>query len=138
MPVRSTFGRVTGMAAVFLVAFGIGGAQAVGPEGLKKIDHILVIYLENRSFDSLYGLFPGANGLAQAKDAAVQVDKDGKPYATLPAVMDTNKKPAAGDDRFPKDLANKPFDIGKYVPLDQKTGDMVHRFYPGKTAHATP
>jgi acid phosphatase len=125
----STYCRLTGMAATFLAALDIGGAQAAGPDGLKKIDHILVVYLENRSFDSLYGLFPGANGLAQAGDAAVQTDKDGKTYATLPAVMDTNKKPAVVDDRFPKDLANKPFDIGKYVPLDQKTGDMVHRFY---------
>ncbi len=34
------------------------------PVGLNRIEHIVVIYLENRSFDSLFGLFPGANGLA--------------------------------------------------------------------------
>ncbi|HET8705479.1 MAG TPA: alkaline phosphatase family protein, partial [Pseudomonadales bacterium] len=33
---------------------------------LKKIDHIVVIVEENRSFDSLFGYFPGANGLANA------------------------------------------------------------------------
>src|SRR6185369_3204487 len=33
------------------------------PRGLDAIDHIIVIYAENRSFDNLYGLFPGANGL---------------------------------------------------------------------------
>jgi phospholipase C len=129
MPARSTCYRAAGIAATFLASLGIGGAQAAGPDGLKKIDHILVVYLENRSFDNLYGLFPGANGLAKANDAAIQVDKDGAPYATLPPVMDTTKKPAVVDDRFPKDLGNKPFDIGNYVPLDQKTGDMVHRFY---------
>ena len=32
------------------------------PAGLDKIRHVLVIYLENRSFDNLYGGFPGANG----------------------------------------------------------------------------
>jgi phospholipase C len=129
MTARPVYRRITGMATSFLLALWIGGAEAAGPEGLKKIDHILVVYLENRSFDSLYGLFPGANGLAQAGGAAVQVDKDGKPYATLPAVMDTNRKPHDIDDRFPQDLPNKPFDIGKYVPIDQKTGGMVHRFY---------
>src|SRR4030095_4217106 len=34
--------------------------------GLEKIQHIVVIYAENRSFDHLYGLFPGADGLAHA------------------------------------------------------------------------
>ena len=41
-------------------------AQAV-PAGLAKIRHIVVIYEENWSFDSLYGHFPGANGIANAK-----------------------------------------------------------------------
>ena len=35
-------------------------------EGLGRLKHIVVIYLENRSFDNLYGEFPGANGLANA------------------------------------------------------------------------
>src|SRR6185369_14368907 len=128
MPTCSRRYRITG-AMVLLAMLGIGGCQTAGADRLNKIDHIIVVYLENRSFDNLYGLFPGANGLAQADGAAVQVDEDGKPYATLPAVMNTNKKPAVIDDRFPKALPNKPFDIGKYVPLDQMTGDLVHRFY---------
>ncbi len=40
---------------------------------LKKIKHVIVIYLENRSFDHLYGLFPGADGIANAGEAAKQV-----------------------------------------------------------------
>jgi phospholipase C len=120
---------MSGVATAMLSVLGIAGAQAAGPEGLKKIDHIVVVYMENRSFDNLYGLFPGANGLSQADGTSLQVDKDGKPYQSLPAVMDTNKKPAAADERFPMDMPNKPFDIGKYVSLDEKTGDMVHRFY---------
>jgi phospholipase C len=44
-----------------------------------------VIYAENRSFDHLYGLFPGANGLANATpDQYIQVDRDGKPLPHLP------------------------------------------------------
>jgi len=129
MPARLRHYWAIGMAAIFLASLGFGGVQAAGPDGLKQIDHILVVYLENRSFDNLYGLFPGASGLAQANDVAIQADKDGRPYATLPPIMDTNKKSAVVDDRFPKDLGNKPFDIGNYVPLDRKTGDLVHRFY---------
>ena len=30
---------------------------------LSKIEHIVIIYGENRSFDNLYGLFSGANGV---------------------------------------------------------------------------
>src|SRR5437667_438202 len=34
------------------------------------IDHLVVIYQENWAFDSLFGTFPGANGLANALQAA--------------------------------------------------------------------
>ena len=33
---------------------------------LNDVTNIVVIYAENRSFDSLYGNFPGANGVANA------------------------------------------------------------------------
>jgi phospholipase C len=120
---------LTLLATAALATLVATATPARAADGINKIDHILVVYMENRSFDNLYGLFPGANGLAQAGETAIQVDKDGKPYQALPAVMDTNKKPAVADERFPMDLPNKPFDIGKYVSLDEKTGDMVHRFY---------
>ena len=96
---------------------------------LGDIDHIIVIYTENRSFDNLYGLFPGADGLAEAGAAAIQVDKNGKRYASLPPVVDTTKKPPMADSRFPRKLPNIPFEIARYVPIDEKTGDLVHRFY---------
>jgi phospholipase C len=103
MPPRSRRYWIAGAATALLATSCTGATQSAGPEGLKKIDHIVVVYLENRSFDNLYGLFPGANGLAQADGAAAQVDKDGKAYTVLPAVMNTNKKPAVVDDRFPQE-----------------------------------
>src|SRR3954452_3564210 len=102
-------------------------AQTAGP--LDKINHIIVIYQENWSFDGLYGNFPGANGLSNAGDKATQVDKNGQPYATLPQPIDTTQRPPVADPRFPADLPNAPFDVAKYVPPDQKTGAIVHRFY---------
>ncbi len=99
------------------------------PEGMKKIQHIVIISLENRSFDHLYGAFPNANGLSNAGAAAVQLDRNGKPYTTLPPVLLTDSKPPVVDTRFPDNLPNRPFDIAVYAPADQKTSDLVHRFY---------
>ena len=45
---------------------GLGEAQ--GDEALAKIKTIVIIYAENRSFDHLYGFFPGANGIANATE----------------------------------------------------------------------
>jgi len=97
--------------------------------GIEKIQHILVIYAENRSFDNLYGLFPGANGIANATSAQyTQVDNDGKTLAHLPPVW-KGKDP---DPAFPKDLPNRPFRIDGppiNLPLSVATRDLVHKFY---------
>ena len=45
---------------------GTSGTLAKGA-GLERLNHIVVVVLENWSFDSLYGQFPGASGLAQAE-----------------------------------------------------------------------
>ena len=87
---------------------------------LKPVNHIIVFYLENHSFDNLFGTFPNADGLANAGNAAIQVDKDDKPYKTLPKINDA---------RFPENLPNQPFLISKYVKDDEKTPDLTHRFY---------
>lgn len=102
----------------------------VGAAGsIQNVNHVIVIYQENWSFDSLYGKFPGANGFASAGDAIKQVDKNGTPYPTLPQPIDNNQKPPAPDARFPANLPVAPFDLNQYVPPDQLTGDLVHRYY---------
>ena len=124
--------RALPMSAIGL-ALGLASAQAQqappAPKGIEKIEHIMLIYLENHGFDDLFGKFPGADGLANSGKHAVQVDKDGKPYKTLPPVIDTTKKPPVPDPRFPANLPNRPFPINKYVPIDAKLPDLVHRFY---------
>src|SRR2546430_13042965 len=43
---------------------------------LANIDTIVVIYAENHSFDNIYGMFPGANGVASAvPNATRQLDR---------------------------------------------------------------
>jgi phospholipase C len=42
----------------------------------NSIDHIVVVYQENWSFDALYGSFPGANGIANASATSLnQLDR---------------------------------------------------------------
>jgi acid phosphatase len=109
---------------------GAGAPPVVHGAGpLDRITHFIVVVQENRSFDSLYGSFPGANGLANAGAAARQVDKDGRPYDTLPQPIDTNLNPPGPDQRFPPDLPVAPFDLSRYVPPTARHGDPVHRFY---------
>jgi len=112
------------------VAVAAVGCAAPPPRaGIERIDHIVVIYAENRSFDNLYGAFPGANGLASATAAQfTQVDRDGKPLPTLPPVW----KGKDADPAFPKDLPNQPFRIDAppiNLPLSTPTRDLIHEFY---------
>jgi len=95
-------------------------AQSDNVPGLDRLQHIVVIYLENHSFDNLYGEFPGADGLANAAATSTQVDASGTPFAALPV--------NAGSP-FPATLPNAPFNVEQYVPADQKIPDLVHRYY---------
>jgi phospholipase C len=92
------------------------------PGEAERIKHVVVIYLENHSFDNLYGQFPGANGLSNATTAnTTQVDATGTPYTFLPPVPGTNA--------FPTNLPNTYFDIDQYVPSNLNTPDVLHRYY---------
>src|SRR5262245_11435727 len=85
-----------------------GCGSATTGAGLDRIDHIVVIYAENRSFDHLYGLFPGADGIANATtEQKTQLDHDGTPLPHLPPVY-AHGHP---DPRFPSALPNGPFRI---------------------------
>ena len=52
--------------------------------GIHKIQHVVVIMQENRSFDQYFGTFPGANGIAMA---------NGVPTACLPSDAGGCKRP---------------------------------------------
>ena len=88
------------------------------------IKHFVVIYAENRSFDGLFGRFPGADGIP-AEGLAPQLDRDGTVLPHLPATWEKAK----ADPRFPADLPNAPFETSRFVPRDARTPDLVHRFY---------
>src|SRR5574342_368912 len=77
--------------------------------GAERIEHIVVIYMENHSFDNLYGHFPGAEGLDSPATTVTQTDPQGHPYAVLPPVVNTGAVWPAPDPRFPDQLPNAPF-----------------------------
>jgi acid phosphatase len=95
---------------------------------LSKIENILVIYAENRSFDHLYGLFPSANGLANAtREQTIQRDHDGSELAYL-TVWDTHGKP---HPKYPR-LPNAPFRIDAEpvsMGADQVLLSPIHAYY---------
>jgi phospholipase C len=120
---------------------GVGNALAPRPRARAgaptvPIDYLVVIYLENRSFDHLFGLFPGAEGLAQAAGASPQVDAGGTPYATLPPF---DAPPAVPDQpalHLPA-LPNGPFNLLPFAPLDQPLNasfEQVNRYYQEQQA----
>ena len=140
------------LAATLFAASACGFSSACSAAQLGDVEHIIVIYLENHSFDNLFGFFPGADGIATAGATKIQVDRNGKPYDFLPPAMEAvdlphNKevdkqlpadllsaikkfdKRMSVDRRFPDNPPNQPFSIDAYVPLGDKTGDPIHRFY---------
>ncbi len=64
---RVLLGRASALALASLaLALWLGAAvraAAAVPEGIHKIQHVIVIMQENRSFDSYFGTYPGANGI---------------------------------------------------------------------------
>ena len=74
---------------------------------LQRINNVVVIYAENHSFDNLYGMFSGANGVSRANATQkTQLDHDGKALPEL-LVFGRDGKP---DAHYPR-LPNAPFRI---------------------------
>jgi phospholipase C len=115
------------------------GRLVPSASALQNIDHVVVIYQENWSFDSLYGFFPGANGIGNATDSSEnllpqyqQVDKSGAVITTVPQPLGPDGKP---DLRFPSTLPANPYDVVPFIKTGTAsdpaglTGDIIHRFY---------
>jgi phospholipase C len=126
------------IALLALLAAGLpAAAVAAQTQGINAIETVVVIYAENRSFDNLYGSFPGANGLQNVTpESFTQIDRDGSEFKELPPIWDgltakgvTPPVTQAQTEHLP----NKPFAIddpdGFNTPLGVVTHDLWHRFY---------
>ena len=95
---------------------------------LMKINHFVVIYQENHSFDNLYGGWEGVNGRANATDGQkTQVNQSGAAYTCLkqddpnltsPPMTSTCHDVANSIDSA---FANAPFNIDAYIPATAVT-----------------
>jgi phospholipase C len=117
----------------------IATAFAQTPRPIDKLSHILVIYLENRSFDNLFGEFPGANGIANAGEAAIQKNRAGEAYQKLPGIKWPFQSLRNTSDLYAvpslDNLLNTPFAIDALpngVTLRTYTRDLTHSFYANK------
>jgi len=141
-------------------AVGLGtqlpAAQAAAPAKARKpapgsldaklkahVKNVVVIYLENRSFNNLFADFPGlAQPLSEVPAAAtVQRDRDGSVLGELPKIwggMVPARQNIGGKDYLIKEddiqhLPNAPFKLldaaGKPLPEGLVTRDLVHAFY---------
>jgi acid phosphatase len=128
--------RLAFAASLAISAPAVAQAQA----GVDKLSHILVLYLENRSFDNLFGDFPEANGIARAGGSAPQLDRRGDVYKHLPAAREPFKTgrnpPAVKAIGALDDLRNRPFvipGIRRGVRVDTFTQSPTHLFYTNRT-----
>ena len=123
-----------------------------GSDRLARINHIVVIYQENHSFDNLYGSWEGVNGLSSAPPArTVQVSQAGVQFSCLqqndvnlasPPLAPICSDTTTGSS-FVSHFFNEPFIIDDYIPATATTcpnglpngapggctKDLVHRFY---------
>jgi phospholipase C len=123
-----------------------------GSDRLNRINHIVVIYQENHSFDNLYGSWEGVNGLASATAAStIQVNQAGVPFTCLrqnDVNLTSPPLPVLCTDTttatpFGSHFFNEPFTIDDFIPPTATTcpngqpngapggctKDLVHRFY---------
>ena len=116
----------------FLAALSAVSCATRVDDDLSRIQNIVVIYAENRSFDHLYGLFPGADGIAQATaEQKTQLDRNGQPLPHLPPLWQRGKPNPA----FPAALPNAPFRLDAppvNLPVTALTRDLVHLFHVHK------
>lgn len=114
----------------------------------EKIQNIVVIFAENRSFDNLFGRFPGADGLNEVvfrdgrprRSFVPQVDRDGSPLQMLPptwgGVTAAGATPVVTQAQS-VGLPNAPFSVetgftpssGVVLSTNTVTRDLYHRFF---------
>ena len=108
------------------------------------IDHLVVIYEENHSFDNLWGLWPGVNGLKKAPAAHSAQVGQANPRKKLPCLLQLDVNLAsptplgqvctgtkADGTPFVGHFKNQPFLIDTFIPA---TGEGSKTCYEATTA----
>jgi acid phosphatase len=118
------------LVALAVIPAGDAAAAGAGADRLSRINHIVVVYQENHSFDNLYGSWEGVNGLQDAPPArTVQVNQAGTPYDCLlqnDVNLTSPPLPATCTDTttattFSSHFTNQPFTIDDFIPATATT-----------------
>ena len=93
------------LAGVFLLGLLFGSAELPGHRhearaavrrGIHKIRHVVVITQENRSFDSYFGTYPGADGIPMKNGDPTVCSPDPKTHQCVEPYHDTSDRNAGG------------------------------------------
>ena len=130
-------GRKLALCAALVAVLAVP-ATAQAKNGLGKVDHVVVIYEENHSFDNLYGGWEGVDGLSHA-DAAhtTQVSQQGQAFQCL-MQNDVNltSPPLPADcanttgSAFSSHFQNRPFLIDDFISPEDTTCPAPGVFAP--------
>jgi phospholipase C len=69
--------------------------SAAGNDDIHKIKHVVAVLQENRSFDSYFGTFPGADGIPM---------RDGQPTACVPEPVPVGLGPGIANAFLPVEI----------------------------------
>ena len=90
---------LVGISATLFCASCAAQSGASAAEGIHKIRHIIIIMQENRSFDSYFGTFPGADGFPTKDGAFTVCNPDLKTGGCMSPYHDTNDRNGGGPHR---------------------------------------
>src|SRR5438093_10722283 len=134
--------RLLTVAVGFVTVAATGPALSVQASTDTKfagINHIVVIYEENHSFDNLYGGWEGVNGLSSASAAnTIQSNQGGTAYTCLlqndvnltsPPLTATCTDTTTATT-FTSHFPNAPFGIETYIPASARTCPQPGVFAP--------
>jgi len=119
---------------------------SAAPPTVESIDTVVVIYSGSRAFDTVFGLFPGANGIAGRNPSSrgqpePQKDVDGGVLPVLPPIwggLSTNGQPVMLTQAQSVGLPNAMFQLdapqgigksGVSVPPGATTRGLAPRYY---------
>jgi phospholipase C len=130
---------------VGLLTFSFGGVSALvggagaAATGIHKIDHVIVIMQENRSFDDYFGTFPGADGIPMSNGVPTVCSPDpthgtcdqpfvdhhdvsqGGPHGATDATSDIDGN---NMDGFVKTVENKEATCGEFADPECEDGPL--------------
>ena len=107
---------LVGLGAVFLLGLLLASSELPGHRhearaalrnGIHKIRHVVIIMQENRSFDSYFGTYPGADGIPMQNGVATVCNPDPQTQVCVEPYHDTSDRNAGG----PHDTVNAVRDI---------------------------